>query len=190
MKKYIFVLLLSCAFFSVNVTGARAEDIAAIRLIKEIKIKGAKAVLANLTVDYDSRKFLKVCGKIKTGNKEWLEVARLLYPSSDAGASEDLEASVAQALPNAPRQVLELIAESEHSKEGKFTVGTVCISPFIEPEPGVEEKFLRGAEKALKSLDTSDNPKLNSLRFQCLKSIQKDITSLKKTGYGIPNKPK
>jgi hypothetical protein len=176
MKKNIFVLLLSFVFISLNITGARAEDIAAARLIKEIKDKGAKAVLEELTVDDDWNKFLKVCGKIKTGNKEWLEVARLLYPSSDAGASESLEASVAQALSNAPRQVLELIAESEHSKEGKFTVGTVCISPFIEPEPGVEEKFLRGAEKALKSLNTSDNPRLNKLRIQCLKNIQKDIS--------------
>lgn len=188
MKKFFFVLLLSCLFYSVNVTGTRAEDPDAALLIKEIKTKGAKEALGELTADCDWNKFIKVCDKIATGKKEWLEVAKQLLLGSDAGATESLESSVARALPNAPRQVLELIAETRNNTERKFTIDTTCTSPFIEPEHGVEEKYLLDSERTLKLLDTSDNQKLNRLRIQCLGSIQKDITYLKKHGLWHPRK--
>ena len=188
MNKIIFVILFGCFFYTGNITGARAEDPDAALLINEIKTKGAKAVLGELTVDQNWKKFTEVCDKITTGEKEWLEVAGQLLQASDAGATESLESSVARALPNAPRQVLKLIAETRHNAEWEFTVDTACTSPFIEPESGVEEKYLLDSQKALKLLDTSDNPKLNRLRIQCMESIQKDIIYLKKHGLWHPNK--
>jgi hypothetical protein len=186
MIRIIYVLLLSCVFSSAYMTEVRAGTPDAALLIKEIKAKGAKTVIAELAIDDEMTQFEKVCDKIETGNKEWLEVAKLLLPGSDAATTEGLVYSVARALPKAPRQVLDLIAETEHDRVWAFTVNNICISTFIEPEPGVAEKYLTESEKALKSMDTGSNQKLNNLRLKCLKSIQKDISYLKKHGIWKP----
>jgi hypothetical protein len=185
MKKVLCILLLSCFFSSFISVGARAEDLEASRIIKEIKVKGAKSVLAGLTSKYMTR-FKEVCDKIESGKNEWLVVASLLAPASDGSATLDLEYSVALALPKEPRQVLAVLAETEHDPGGAFLVDNVCLSPYIEPEPGVAEKYLLDTEKALESTDTSDNPRLNRLRLKCLKNIRKEINYCKKNGLWQP----
>ena len=178
MKIITLLLLLGCLLYSADVTAARAEDHGAALLIKDIKTKGGKAVLDELTASNDWDKLFKVCNKIGTGEKEWLELARLLFLDSDAGVSESLESSVSGALPKAPRQVLELIYRTRNDAGPKFTVEAVCASRFIEAEPGVEERHLLDSEKALELLDTSDNRNLDGLRLQCLKSIESSFAWL------------
>lgn len=53
----------------------------------------------------------------------------------------------ALALPKSPRQALALATETENDPKGQFTVDRICISPFIEPEPGVSEWCLIETEK-------------------------------------------
>lgn len=180
MKTIICVLLLNCVFSYTNVVEAETPDANA--LTREIKTKGAKAVIAELTTDDKMTQFEKVCDQIETGKKNWLEVAKLLLPGSDAATTEGLVYSVSRALPKATRQVLELIAETENDPKWAFRVENTCISTFIEPEPGVAERYLIETRRALELTNTNDNPKLNNLRLNCLKSIKKDISYLKKHG--------
>jgi hypothetical protein len=186
MKKIVWIFFVSCLVSFIYAAGARAEDPEAARLIKEIKAKGAKAVMAELIHNDDWSEFKKVCDKIETGKQEWLEVAKLLMPGTDGAATEDLGYSVALALPKAPRRVLALILETEHDPRWGFTVDNTCISPFIEPEPGVAEKHLMETENALESTNTHGWRKLDNLRLKCLKSIQKDISYSKAHGLWHP----
>jgi hypothetical protein len=176
MKRLMLVLVFGCFISSLNTSGASAAPLDAASLSKEIKLKGAKAVMAELTGDDAMTQFEKVCDKIETGTKEWLEVAKLLLPGSDAATTESLVTSVSRALPKAPRRVLELIAETEHDRVWTFRVNNTCISTFIEPEPGVVEEFLSKSEMALNSLNTSDNPRLEGLRLKCLRQIRGHLT--------------
>jgi len=168
---------------SVNTTSSNAEAPDAGRIISEIKLKGAKEVIARLTSDENWTEFEKVCDEIETGKKEWLEVAKLLAPGSDAATAESLIISVARALPKSPRHVLSLVAETEQDPKGGFTVEMICTSPFIESEPGVSERYLIETEKTLASTDTSDNIQLNTLRLKCLDNIHKTISHKKEQGY-------
>jgi hypothetical protein len=175
MKLLICIVLSGFVFLSVTIDKANAEDPDAVRIVKEIKLKGAKAVIERLVSNEEWTEFETVCDKVETGEKEWLEVARLLAPGSDAASAESLIISVARALPKSPRQVLSLVAETENDPKGGFTVDRICISLFIEPEPGVSERYLLETEKTLMSTDTNDSERLNRLRLQCLDNIREII---------------
>jgi hypothetical protein len=110
-------------------------------LLSQIQANGSRAVLARLW--QDPRHFEEVCDHIETGAPGWLRVASELRASSDAGQSTSLNYSVARALPRAPVAVLSLIGRG-------FTVEDVCTSPFIEPDPGVAERYQKRALKALR----------------------------------------
>ncbi|HSL78271.1 MAG TPA: hypothetical protein VK877_01305, partial [Pseudolabrys sp.] len=92
--------------------------------------------------------FEEICGAIETGRSEWLEVARLLRPVSDGAQTLSVNYSVARALPKAPSRVLRLIGQG-------FAVEDVCTSPFIEPEPGLAERYEEDALRALAGLSGS-----------------------------------
>ncbi|GEM_PF-6915266 len=186
MKLMLCIVLSSLFFLSIVVEKADAEDPDAVRIIEEIRLKGPKSVIERLVSCEKWTEFEAVCDMIETGEKEWLEVARLLAPGSDAASAESLVYSVARALPRSPRQVLSLVAETENDPAGRFTVDRICISPFIEPEPGVSERYLIEAEKKLESTDTSDSLRLNTLRLQCLDNIHAIICNSKKRGIWNP----
>lgn len=186
MKLLLCILLSGLVFLSVVVEKANAEDPDAVRIVKEIELKGAKAVIERLVSGEKWTEFEAVCDKIETGEKAWLGVARLLAPGSDAASAESLVFSVARALPKSPRQVLSLVAETEKDAKGQFTVDRICTSPYIEPEPGVSERYLIETEKALETTDTSDSQRLNTLRLLCLDDIREIISNTKKGGLWDP----
>lgn len=183
----IFIGISSIIFvFSLNLAWANEEEPDAHHLVKEIKRKGAKAVISELMLDHTWTRFEKICDKIETGDKEWLEVARLLAPGSDAATAESLMLSVARALPKSPRLVLALVAETEADPKAGFTVEGICISPFIEPKPGVSEAYLIETEHALEATYTGDDPRLACLRLKCLENIRSIIGNAKKQGIWKP----
>ncbi|MEA5114558.1 MAG: hypothetical protein VB050_11085 [Geobacteraceae bacterium] len=182
MNIFIHAILSCIIILSLNLPDASAQEPDAEHLAKEIKSKGAREVIAELMSDDQWTEFEKVCDKIETGNREWLEVARLLAPGSDAAAAESLTMSVARALPKSPREVLALIALSEHDHGKEFTIDNICVSPYIENEPGVEERHLLTTSNVLESTDTSNDPHLNCLRLKCLENIRGIIDNAKKHG--------
>ena len=146
-------MLVGC--FALNAAAAPTPE----ALSREVAAQGPRAVLTRLW--NDQRQFDAVCDGIQTGDRRWLEVARLLKQASDAGSALSLNYSVARAIPRAPERVLRLIGDG-------FTVNDVCTSPYIEPKPGVAEQYQR---KAAGALATVRKPELASVRAACLAAI-------------------
>ena len=149
-------------------------------LLQEIKTHGARSVVARLHED------MKVPGKtgglpevvhnggwyhvleqIKTGDAQWLDVARALKPGTDGHASEDLQVMVAFALPTAAEQALRMLSTDPQGFQFKW----VCSSPHNEPLPGVAEEYLQRAEMALLALRV---PELEERRQLCLQYIREE----------------
>lgn len=57
----------------------------------------------------------KMLEGVKAGNKEWLDVAKLLWKDSDAGATGDLRDSFAEALYKSPEYILKTFSEEDLS---------------------------------------------------------------------------
>jgi len=159
------VAIAAVLLVSAELRHAEAARLAADDVLREIKSEGPGPVLWRLW-DNPTR-FDAVCDKIASGDPSWLEVARRLRPSSDAGASLSLDYAVARALPLVPERVLRLVNDG-------FTVDDICTSPFIEPEPGVAERYQRRASAALRGSLPSD---LEAVRKECLKRVEVPLHS-------------
>ena len=96
------------------------------------------------------------------GDDAWFLIASKLRPFSDAGATETLEMSVAEALPKNPKAALKLI-------EKGFSLDWVCGEPYFEVP---NEKILNHLHKALKSLRGVNDPSLIEIKTRCGKQIQ------------------
>jgi hypothetical protein len=161
-----FIARLVTAKLLVFTTGAAAETDprvslpSATALLSENEASGARAVLDRLWAN--ERQFDSLCTAIESAEPSWLEVARRLRPSSDAGITLSLNYSVARALPAAPAQVLGLIGRG-------FTLDDICTSPFIEPEPEVAERYEQRALNALGSLRGSP---LGPVAEQCAARVR------------------
>jgi hypothetical protein len=129
-------------------------------LLAEIDASGPKVVLARLWAN--EPQFEAVCARIETGDVQWLEVARRLRSVSDAAASLSLNFSVARALPTAPVRVLQLVGHG-------FLISDICTSPFIEPEPGVAERY---EARALKALATLQDTQLSTRAEECAARVR------------------
>ena len=128
-------------------------------ILREIKTKGAREVVEEIWLDHEKEYF--VLQQIKTGDPQWLEVAKTLWPGSDAAATMCIWLSVARALPNAPVLVLKMIGNS-------FPLRQICTLPFIEGEVEIEKAYLNRTEKALISVN---EPELEDVRWKCLRII-------------------
>jgi hypothetical protein len=136
------------------------QTLEASALLSEIDTSSPKAVFARLWAN--QRDFDEVCGRIATGDAQWLEVARRLRSVSDAAASLSLNFSVARALPAAPVRVLRLVGRP-------FLIDDICTSPFIEPEAGVAERY---EARALQALAALRDTQLKSLAEQCADGVR------------------
>ena len=125
---------------------------------RQVKADGAKATIARL--QHDSQ-FEGVLANIERGAKAWLGVAAALRPGADAAAATGLNFAVARALPRAPATVLGLIGSP-------FGLEQVCTVPYIEPEQGVERRYLKAAKAALERRAASN---LEAVRAKCLARI-------------------
>ena len=143
---------------SASVLAAQAVP-SADALLEQIHIEGARQVLWQL---WDKpTEFGHVLSGIESGSANWLRVAAELREAADGAASLSLDYAVAQAIPHNPSGVLSLINNG-------FPLDMVCTSPFIEPEPGVAERYEHRALVALQSVQGSLTP----LAAQCAAGIR------------------
>ena len=154
MKRIFFIPLMLVAVL------AHAAELEPDMLKAEIKTEGAKKVLNRLW--QEEKTFDLLCSKIESGAPEWLEIAQLLRPVSDAAATLSLNYSVARALPKRPERVLGLIGHG-------FTVKDICTSPFIEPGPGVAEGYEKSTLGALATVKATE---LIRARDECASLIK------------------
>jgi hypothetical protein len=109
--------------------------------------------------------------KTETDDSDWLTVANGLAHGSDAGASVELLATLAIALPKKPSGVLQA------AEQGNFlTVDEICGAPFIEPEHAVMLRYLTATRRSpigLKDTAAEQN------RAKCLGQIGKLLSEAK-----------
>lgn len=152
--------------------NADAEELSAAKLQSEIKKHGPRRVVERLTATSWAR-FDRVCHMVETGNRNWLTVARLLKPGTDAGSAESLDFAVARALPKAPAEILSMVQGEEHNVSGGFGLADVCTVPFLEEEQHVVDRYLVSAERALEKMKKdSRHRQLETLRQKCLERIR------------------
>ena len=149
----VLSLLASAAVAETTLPAASLPSASA--LLSEIDVSGARVVLRRLWAN--EPQFEALCTSIESADPNWLEVARRLRSASDAAASLSLNYSVARALPVGPVRVLKLVGRG-------FTIEDICTSPFIEPQPGVAERY---EQRALKALAKLSDPALSAVAKQC-----------------------
>jgi hypothetical protein len=167
MKRALALLLALISGFGCQAQDAWTPE----RLHQEVSSKGARTVVAELTRN-DEKDWNVVLAKVESGNAAWLRVAAELRKGTDAGGTEDLDFSVARALPKAPVSVLKLVGQG-------FTIKEVCTSPFIESQPGIEERYLLQTQQALARLHVED---VETSRRSCLAAISQIIADAKRSG--------
>jgi hypothetical protein len=172
------------ASFLMLASNVQSEELDSGQILREIKHKGAKSVIAEYWVTEDYQKSERLVNSISSGKKEWLEVAKLLMAESDAGVTEELFFALSLALPKNPISVLSLLKTQEfRAQPTDFNIDWICRDPYYEDtvDLATEEKFLRDAEKALVYMhDPTQDKELDALRWQCLESIRRDLRRVEK----------
>lgn len=149
------VLVLACAPSTMAQRQLRASDV-----LRVIERDGSPAALKRI-FDDTSQSSILLRG-VARGTGGWLAVAAKLRPVSDAGASEELDLAVAEALPRSPAGVLRLLP-------APFAVARICGVPFVE-QPVAESQSYR--RRALAAVVSVRDHRLRSVRDQCLDALR------------------
>jgi hypothetical protein len=126
-------------------------------VLKEIEMKGAGAVVAELWDTENAADWERLLDKIGTGADAWLKVARKIKPGTDAAATEGLRVSLAVALTHNPEGVLRMVPETA-------PLEAVCSIPFIESTKARDMMHIRNVRLALKRVTSRD---LQEKRANC-----------------------
>ncbi len=153
---FLMALFVSCSIASAENASLQSPE----KILLRIQNEGGKKVLWSLWENQEQ--FGAMLDLAAAADPRWIEVFRQLRPYSDAGASEMIDMSVARALPLTPETILNLIGSG-------FELEFICTSPFIEPEPGIAERY---EEKTLEALAHIKDPKLKILAQKCAESIK------------------
>ncbi len=99
---------------------------------------------------------------IEEGSPDWLRVALLLRPGTDAASALSLDFAVARALPGQPENVLSIVSDG-------YPLSSVCRVPFIEDE----EREVQWLEAAVEILELEAERGLQALSSECLALLTK-----------------
>jgi hypothetical protein len=133
---------------------------------KDIRSNGAKAVVNHL--DKSGAYEDIVISKIKSGNAQWIPLAKFLATGTDAATSEELTQALIYALPKSPRAVLSIIDLSGSSIS--ISAGSVCSASFFEGDPTNIPLYRVAAVRSVQSIAI---PSLQTAKHECLKHLAK-----------------
>lgn len=109
---------------------------------------------------------------IASGTSSWLAVARDLRPVSDAGASQQLDLAVGEALEHRPGNVLRLAIPP-------FVLGTVCGGPDMDDARyDGARRVMRAVELRQRRLREIHDPDLERLRDRCISELGKSKAAI------------
>jgi hypothetical protein len=135
-------------------------------ILKDIKDNGAKITVRKLMRGKHPQ-WGSVLRKVEAGDSRWLDVTKELAAGTDAGSSEDLQVTLAKALPKNPRGVLGL-ADSQDF----LSIDNLCGAPFIEPTPAYLHRYLTEAQQSLRQLNDAT---VEGQRKKCLAQIERTL---------------
>ncbi len=102
--------------------------------------------LATVKALWRAGRWVIVGNCVASGDPDWVALAPLVAPGTDAGTSEGLSIALADAFPKAPDAVLAVV--TGHGG-GSLNPRRVCRAPFIEDEPEHRRAYLEAALEAL-----------------------------------------
>lgn len=137
---------------------------------KAIQERGASAVVDELNHQEGTSAWESIEDRVATGNGRWLRIAQQLRPYTDAGTSESLDNSIAEALPKNAEGVLAMLGKDQ-SKE--FTTDRVCSGEtFIEVSRTTLRRHLRAGITAVEKVN---DPKLQPVKEACVAALNRDL---------------
>jgi hypothetical protein len=152
----VFLLaVLGCA----HTTGGQTAQ----SVLHEIESQGAARTLQARYADPPA--WASVLRNVGSGAPEWFQVAEALRSVSDAGASEELDCAVGEALGANPGLVL------GHAT-GPFFVSEVCSAPDVDDERfGSLQLALAELNRRIAAVQNVAEPGLTLVRDDCLSSL-------------------
>ena len=141
-------------------------------ILREIKSKRAGAVISELYAD--SKAWQYILRKIGSGDRAWIEVAGLLRPGSDAGASEMIELAVGEALENNPANVLEIATKF-------FPLYVICGGPDVDDQRyDSYELSMKAIDLRLHKVASINKDSLINPKKECIQYLEHSNTRTKK----------
>jgi len=133
-------------------------------LIEQVHANGARAVLDR---EYSNEeRWRDLIHGVESGSDAWLQVAAALYAASDAGASEELESAVGEALAVHPSSVFRIAYPA-------FDASRVCGEPDRNDDRyRSESSALRNVDGRIAAVERIRDVKLASAKKQCLDSLR------------------
>ncbi|HBW9454923.1 TPA: hypothetical protein MFS34_25430 [Klebsiella pneumoniae] len=120
------------------------------QLTEQVRHKGAQAVISGLYAN-DEKEWQYITGEIGKGGDDWLKVATLLAPGSDADSAETLSEAVGMAIPHNPSGVLSIITE----RYTPLSIGEVCGLPFYSMTEPQLNQYIVDSIRALYKVPSS-----------------------------------
>lgn len=156
--KSTVILVVLCLLFMTPMTHAQGTGPAAIK--KEVTRRGAKPTVAHLWKD--RKGWNSLIHHVERGEKEWVDVAVLLLPGADAGATAEIKAAFPRALAANPEHLLRLVGQR------KLDLADVCDDPSTADDSSADvQEFLDVTIRQLQKRTFSDEG-LEKLRTECL----------------------
>jgi hypothetical protein len=110
---------------------------------REISSDGASATVQSL---WRAGRWVVVENGVASGDVDWVALAPIVAPGTDAGTSEGLSIALADALPKSPQAVLSVVTPGGG---GPLDLARVCSAPFIEDTPAHHAAYLQATLEAL-----------------------------------------
>jgi hypothetical protein len=149
------------------------------RIISEIKLRGARAIVRELTKDWDVWDF--ICDKIATGDQAWLKAAIVLQGGTDAGSSETLDLALGEALENDSENVFRFGGKN-------LDLEFVCNGPDVDnPRYNSYVLSINAINLRINKVAAGKDPMLQKMRTECLGYLENSKKGIAQF-YEVENK--
>jgi hypothetical protein len=133
-------------------------------IINEIKSRGAKTVVRELTKDWNV--WDSICDKIASGDQAWLKAAAALQAGTDAGASETLDLALGEALEHDPINVFKSVGKS-------IDLESICSGPDVDnAHYNSYELSMKAINLRINKVAAIKNPSLQKISKECIHYLE------------------
>jgi hypothetical protein len=142
-----------------------AQALTAAAVLSDIHARGPYAVVQSL---WGKPEWDDLLVKVETGQTDWLQVAVMIYPGTDAGSAEELTYAVGAALLHDPHQVLLRVAPV-------LGLEGICSAPDIDdPRWSTKQKAVANLDDRIAAVRRLSDPSVAAARASCLKYLHED----------------
>jgi len=175
----ILAVLLTCLSTVGAGSAAQAASLTPQTIAARVEAHGAKATLWQI---YDSpSEWSALLKGIASGTVPWLKIANQFLPVSDAGATEQLQLAVGEALERHPDNVLRIAVPL-------FDMIYVCGGPDIDdPRYDSYELATQAVDRRKLKLRSVSDASLLKPRDECIRTIEDSKTGIARF-YGVTHR--